>query len=424
MGVLGVPGFFAAESLVAHAAGAAGPIISNVSIKSNSAKGPTRATLGDIITLTFTTDEPVTKLGNFKINSSNPDTFTNVGNNYTATHLVDSGDPITGVPATFQINVKNATGIFSLTVEATNDGSSVTIVASPVLSAEDFGVVNFDTGLGILKGYSAGFGLTGATFASSSVVMQLFASSTLLQTNSSTLKVGNVVTGVQISSPFDVSGNFDYVADGFWVNHREAQFGQSVAANRVVATVTLSDGTVLTAENDHVTGDPTTIFAPVLTSVTVTPATSTIAVKENEKSDKDKKDGNDGKDGAKNKQDGKDGDKNDNEDNVSSTVQLTATDFDQFGVMFVGATTTFSSSNPAVATVNSMTGLVTGVSSGTVMISATSVSGTITVTGTALVTVVKEDKNEKKDDGDKGKGDSNVQVPSVVTGKSAGKGKN
>jgi hypothetical protein len=235
------------------------PVISSVSIKSNNAD-PTKARNGDIITLTFTTDEPVTKLSNFKINSSNPDTFTNVGNNYTATHLVDSGDPITGVPATFQINVKNAAGIFSQTIEATNDGSSVTIIPFPVLSAEDFGVVSFDTGLGFLKGYTAGFGLTGANFASSSVMMQLFASSTLLQTNSSTPKVGATITGVQISSPFDVSGNFDYVADGFWNNVREAEFGQHLAATRVVATVTLADGTVLTAENDNPTGDPATIM--------------------------------------------------------------------------------------------------------------------------------------------------------------------
>jgi hypothetical protein len=238
------------------------PVITNVSIKSNNAS-TTIAKNGDIITLTFTTDEPVTKLGNFKINGSNPDTFTNVGNNYTATHLVDVGDPITGVPATFQINVANAAGIFSQTIEATNDGSSVTIVPAVVLSAEDFGVVISDTGLGILKGYSAGFGLSGATFAStsvSSVVMQLFASTTLLQTNTSTAKVGNVITGSQISSPFDVSGNFDYVADGFWTNVRQAEFGQNLAATRVVATVTLVDGTVLTAENNNPTGDPTTIM--------------------------------------------------------------------------------------------------------------------------------------------------------------------
>ena len=95
----------------------------------------TKAKNGDTITLTFTSDEPVTKLSNFKINSSNPNTFTNVGNVYTATHLVDVGD-IVGTTATFQINVKNAAGIYSLTVERTTDGSSVTIVVAKLLLPE------------------------------------------------------------------------------------------------------------------------------------------------------------------------------------------------------------------------------------------------------------------------------------------------
>ncbi|NHN33066.1 S-layer homology domain-containing protein [Paenibacillus agricola] len=124
--------------LTANAAGGE-PIITDVSIVSNHAGDATKATIGDTITLTFTTDESVTKLGNFKINGSNPDTFTNVGNAYTATHLVDSGDLVTGAPATFQINVKNAGGIYSLTVEATTDGSSVTIIGaqpSPVITSQ------------------------------------------------------------------------------------------------------------------------------------------------------------------------------------------------------------------------------------------------------------------------------------------------
>ncbi|WP_052693313.1 hypothetical protein [Desulfosporosinus sp. I2] len=94
---------------------------------------PTKATIGDTITLKFTTDEAVTKLSNFKINSSNPDSFVEVNNNdgtYTniAKHFVDSGDPVTNAPATFQINVKNTAGIYSPTVETTTDGSTVTIL--------------------------------------------------------------------------------------------------------------------------------------------------------------------------------------------------------------------------------------------------------------------------------------------------------
>ncbi|AGA70557.1 Ig-like domain-containing surface protein [Desulfitobacterium dichloroeliminans LMG P-21439] len=103
------------------------PIISNVKISSNNAD-TTKAMNGDTIILTFTSSVPVTKLSNFKINGSNPDTFTQVGNVYTATHLVDSGDLITGVPATFQINVQNAAGIYSQTIEATSNSSAVTII--------------------------------------------------------------------------------------------------------------------------------------------------------------------------------------------------------------------------------------------------------------------------------------------------------
>lgn len=143
-------------------------------------------------------------------------------------------------------------------------GTAVAIPIAPVpatLSAEDFGVVNYDTGLGMLKGYSAGFGLTGATFAGAqSVVVKLYAGSKLLQTNTATAKLGVDVTGTQISSPFDVSGNFAYGTDGYWVNVKKSQYGQSVPATRVVATVKLANGTVVTAENSILAGDPTTIY--------------------------------------------------------------------------------------------------------------------------------------------------------------------
>ncbi len=137
------------------------------------------------------------------------------------------------------------------------------------MAAEDFGVVNYDTGIGILKGYSAGFGLTDATFAGvQSVVIRLYASSTLLQTNTATPKVGTDITGTQISTPFDVSGTFNYITDGYWTNVRESEYGQSTPATRVVATVTLANGKVVTAENTILTGDPTTIFPPPIATTT------------------------------------------------------------------------------------------------------------------------------------------------------------
>lgn len=155
----------------------------------------------------------------------------------------------------------------------TSSGTAEMLIAT--LAAEDFGVVNYDTGLGMLKGYSAGFGLTDATFENvQSVVVQLFSGATLLQTNTATAKVGDEILGTQISSPFDVSGNFDYVTDGYWTNVREVQYGQSVPATRVVATVTLEDGQVVIAENTLLTGDPTTIYPPAPVSDT-TPDTFT-----------------------------------------------------------------------------------------------------------------------------------------------------
>jgi hypothetical protein len=153
--------------------------------------------------------------------------------------------------------------------------SSVTGIASvkpAVLSAEDFGVVNYDTGLGLIKGYTAGFGLENDTFdGSKSVVVKLYSGSTLLQTNTAILAKFNAdITGTQFSSPFDVSGTFDYVTDGYWTNVREVQYGQSIPATKVVATVTLENDQVVTAENLLLTGDPTTIYplppvTPVLT---------------------------------------------------------------------------------------------------------------------------------------------------------------
>lgn len=163
--------------------------------------------------------------------------------------------------------------------------TTTTGVAHPLLgtlAAEDFGVVINDAGaLGIVKGYTAGFGLTNATFAGAqSVVMKLYNGTTLLQTNTATAQVGIDITGNQISSPFDVSGTFNYALDGYWVNVREAQYGQSVPATKVVATVTLANGKVVTAENTLLVGDPTTIYPVVVPPPVVTSPTEKSQCKE------------------------------------------------------------------------------------------------------------------------------------------------
>lgn len=125
------------------------------------------------------------------------------------------------------------------------------------LNAEDFGVMDMSG----VKGYTAGFGLDDATFEDvQSVVIKLYSGSTLLQTNTATSKVGDEITGSQISSPFDVFGTFDYEADGYWVNERESEYGQNLIPTRVTVTVTLENGKVVTAENTNLTGDPSSIF--------------------------------------------------------------------------------------------------------------------------------------------------------------------
>ncbi len=141
-------------------------------------------------------------------------------------------------------------------------------VALGSLAAQDFGVMNVSG----VKGYTAGFGLTDATLADiQSVVVKLYSGSTLLQTNTGTSQI-ETLPGVQFSSPFDVFGTFNYATDGYWTNVREAEYGQTLIPTKVIATVTLDNGKVLTAENDNLTGDPATI-QPVSANVTTNPAT-------------------------------------------------------------------------------------------------------------------------------------------------------
>ena len=220
--------------------------------------------------LTQSSTGVLTGFGGFP--STGPQTYTwhvtsgsVVGNQVNMTIVYDTGAPgtimhMTGTIAsngtlsgTWDDNYTGTrTGIWSTTSGHALNGA---------LSAEDFGVVNYDTGLGILKGYSAGFGLTDATFAGAqSVVVKLYSGTTLLQTNTGTSKIGATITGNQISSPFDVSGSFNYVTDGYWTNVRAKQYGQTMPATRVVATVTLANGKVVTAENIVLTGDATTIY--------------------------------------------------------------------------------------------------------------------------------------------------------------------
>jgi hypothetical protein len=208
--------------------------------------------------------------------------------NYTATPDAVVPQTVLHVTGTIAMN-GTISGTWSDNYQGGSRTGALTAVSGSstplgVLSAEDFGVVNYDTGLGMLKGYTAGFGLVDNTFASStSVVVKLYgAGDQLLQTNTAILSKFNAdITGTQFSSPFDVSGNFAYATDGYWTNVREAQYGQSVPAVKVVATVTLQNGKVVTATNTNLTGNPSSIFpvansAPVISGV----STSTVIIPE------------------------------------------------------------------------------------------------------------------------------------------------
>jgi len=137
--------------------------------------------------------------------------------------------------------------------------SGAAIALPGTLAAEDFGVMDMSG----VKGYTAGFGLTDATFENAqSVIVKLYSGAILLQTNTLNGPNAASITGVQISSPFDVFGTFDYVADVYWENVREAEYGQNLIPDKVVATVVLENGKEVTAENTNLTGDPETIFPP------------------------------------------------------------------------------------------------------------------------------------------------------------------
>ncbi len=202
--------------------------------------------------------------------------------NYTAT--ADAVTPQTTMHIVGTIASGTISGTWSDNYQGgTRAGTWVTATGTPssiILSAEDFGVVNYDTGIGTLKGYTAGFGIAGDTFAgATSVIVKLYSGTNLLQTNVAILpKFNTDIIGTQFSSPFDVSGNFAYATDGYWTNVRATQYGQSVPATRVVATVTLANGKIVTAENLNVTGSSTTIYATTTPPVVKPP-------KDNDKDD-------------------------------------------------------------------------------------------------------------------------------------------
>lgn len=151
------------------------------------------------------------------------------------------------------MNSKFTTTIFIFALVISSLFVSKVALASATLSAGDFTVWNN----GGIKGYDAGFSLSGGTFNNAkSIVIKLYSGSTLLQTNTA---LPNKIQGSSFLTPFDVFGTFNYTNDGYFINERSSEYGKNSIATKVVATVTLSDGTVLTATNTNLTGDTKTI---------------------------------------------------------------------------------------------------------------------------------------------------------------------
>ncbi|MEL7626572.1 MAG: Ig-like domain-containing protein [Anaerolineaceae bacterium] len=117
--------------------------------------------------------------------------------------------------------------------------------------AVSFGYVAYDAAPnGWLRGLSAVFtivdvDLTGAT----NLVVKLLGGvngDILLQTNTSVLDGGLFDGFTGFTTPFDIFGNFDYAAYGYWTNLKEAEYGQSVPPTCVEATATLFNGKIIT----------------------------------------------------------------------------------------------------------------------------------------------------------------------------------
>lgn len=103
-------------------------------------------------------------------------------------------------------------------------------------------------------GYDAGLALSGGEtfYNAQSIVVKLYSGSTLLQTNTA---IGGKITGTEFLTPFDIFGSFNYAKDGYFVNKREAEYGQSLTPTHVTATVVFRDGKSLSATSTYLTVD-------------------------------------------------------------------------------------------------------------------------------------------------------------------------
>lgn len=125
----------------------------------------------------------------------------------------------------------------------------------PSIAISDFGYMASSG----VRGLSAGVAATNFNFnMATAIELKLYAGTQLLQTN--TAPAGSPLFAnfyTAISGPFDIFGTFDYTTDYWpgtgptpnWTNLRGVpEYGQTVVPTKVVATVTLPGGVILTAE--------------------------------------------------------------------------------------------------------------------------------------------------------------------------------
>ncbi|MDD4414491.1 MAG: Ig-like domain-containing protein [Oscillospiraceae bacterium] len=262
---------------------------------------------------------------------------------------------VTVAPATATILVA---GTQQLTASPLDQNSAPFVGATVTWSSSDSAIASVNATTGLVTGISAGVATITATAVSGAT--------TVTGTSSITVNAVPVLTTITISpaNPTIITGaTQQFTATGLdqngvalvtqptftWASGTPAT-GTIDAATGLFTAVAVGTSTI-TATSGAVSGNTLATVsapAPVLTSVTVAPATATIL--------------------------------------VAGTQQLTASPLDQNLAPFVGATITWSSSDNTKATVD-VNGLVTGVAAGSATITATAVSGAITVTGTSQITV-------------------------------------
>lgn len=145
--------------------------------------------------------------------------------------------------------------VFMFSMGGIISNNTVVYASEESLSSKNFVTWN----QGGIKGYDVEIDLNGTTFNdTSSVIIKLYSGDTLLQTNTAII---SKLSGSSLLTPFDVFGIFDYAKDGYFTNTKESEYGKKLAANKVIAIVTLKNGNTLTVTNTNLIGDASKMMA-------------------------------------------------------------------------------------------------------------------------------------------------------------------